>query len=139
MFRNKVGGEEEERRHLLLDAEFIQKLLFTARTKTSIELLISGSLDSLKKRDLEEALIPTCVATAFLQVPSERTRHVFLTASLQLQDGQFSSGMFILCQGFQPRCTESICLQLPTLVPPDVASLLPASFQNLHMEYVTRS
>lgn len=61
MFRNKVGGEEEERRHLLLDAEFIQKLLFTARTKTSIELLISSSLDSLnkwKKRDLEEALIP---------------------------------------------------------------------------------
>lgn len=49
IFRNKVGGEEEERRHSLFDIEFIQNLLFTARTKFSIQLFISGSLDSLNK------------------------------------------------------------------------------------------
>lgn len=50
MFRNKVGGEEEEeRRHLLFDVDFIQKLLFIVRTKISIQLFISGSLDSLNK------------------------------------------------------------------------------------------
>lgn len=90
MFRNKVGGEEEERRHSLFDVEFIQKLLFTASTKISIQLFISGSLDSLnkwKKRDLEAALIPACVATALPQIPPERTGHMFLTASLQTQDG----------------------------------------------------
>lgn len=117
IFRNKVGGEEEERRHSLFDVEFIQKLLFTARTKISIQLFISGSLDSLnkwKKRDLEGALIPACVATALPQIPSERTGHVFLTA---MQDGQFSSGIFVLALGFQPRCTKQICLQPPTLAP----------------------
>lgn len=79
MFRNKVGGEEEERRHSLFDAEFIQKLLFTARTKISIQLFISGSLDNLNnwKRDLEGALTPACMATALPQIPSERSRHIF--------------------------------------------------------------
>jgi len=115
MFRTKVGGEEEERRRSLFDVEFIQKLLFTARTKISIQLFISGSLDSVnkwKKKDLEGALIPACMPTALPQIPSERIGHVFLTVSLQTQDGQFSSGAFILALGFQTRCTEVICLQL---------------------------
>lgn len=72
MFRNKVGGEEEEeRRHLLFDVDFIQKLLFTGRTKISIQLFISGSLDSLnkwKKRDLEGALIPAFLTTVLPQI-----------------------------------------------------------------------
>lgn len=74
MFRNKVGGEEEERRHSLFDVEFIQKLLFTARTKISIQLFIPGSPDSLnkwRKRDLEGAFIPACMATAFPQITSD--------------------------------------------------------------------
>lgn len=130
IFRNKVGGEEEGRRHSLFDVEFIQKLLLTARTKISIQLFISGSLDSLnkwKKGDLEGALIPACVATALPQIPSQRTGHIFLTASLQLQDGQFSSGIFVLALGFQPRCTKEICLQPPTLVPAAASQCSPAA------------
>lgn len=130
MFRNKVGGEEAERRLSLFDAEFIQKLLFTARTKISIQLFISGSLDSLNKRkssDLEGALIPDRTATALPQVPSERTGHIFLTTSLQMQDGQFSSGIFILALSFQPRCTENVCLQPPTLMPAAAAQGTPAA------------
>lgn len=142
MFRNKVGGEEEERRHSLFDVEFIQKLLFTARTEISIQLFISGSLDSLnqwKKRDLAGALIPPCMATALPQIPSEKTGHMFPTASLQMQDGQFSSGIFI--PGFQSRCTEEICLQPLWCLqqPPYVALLLPTSPRNLHTENVTSS
>lgn len=120
MFRNRVGGEEAERRLSLFDVEFIQKLLFTARTKISVQLFISGSLDSLNKRkksNLEGALTPAGIATALPQIPSERTGHIFLTASLQMQDEQFSSGIFILALGFQPKCTEKLCLQPRTLVP----------------------
>ena len=130
MFRNKVGGEEEERRHSLFDVEFIQKLLFTARTKISIQLFISGSLGSLskwKKRNLEGALILACMATALPQIPSDRTGHIFLTASLQMQDGQFSSGIFILALGFQRRFTEEICFQPPTLVPAAASRCGPAA------------
>lgn len=130
MFRNKVGGEEVERRLSLFDVEFIQKLLFTARTKISIQLFISGSLDSLSKwksSDLEGALIPDGVATALPQIPWERTGHIFLPASLQMQDGQFSSTIFMLALGFQPRCTENICLQPPTLVPAAATQWTPAA------------
>lgn len=76
----------------------------TARTKISIQLFISGSLDSLNnwKRDLEGALTPACMATAHPQIPAERSRHIFMTVSLQMQDEKFSLGIFILALGFQP-------------------------------------
>lgn len=92
MVRNKVGGEEEEeeRRHLLFEVDFIQKPLFTARTKISIQLFISGSLDSLhkwKKRDIDSNLIHACLTAA--QVNEKTTRHIFLATSLWRQDRQF--------------------------------------------------
>lgn len=70
--------------HSLVDVEFIQKLLFTARTKISIQLFVSGTQDcsnKWKKEDLEGALTPACMATAFPQIPSKRTRHVFSDCS----------------------------------------------------------
>lgn len=90
MVRNKVGGEEEEeRRHFLFEVDFIQKPLFTARSKISIQLFISGSLDSLHKRDIDRDLIPACLTAA--QVNEKTTRHIFLSTSLWRQDRQFFS------------------------------------------------
>lgn len=73
--------------HYLMQNSF-RSFFFTARTKISIQLFISGSLDSLNnwKMDLEGALTTVCMATALPQIPSERSRHIFMTASLQLQD-----------------------------------------------------
>lgn len=104
--------------HYLMQNSF-KSFFFTARTEISIQLFISGSLDSLNnwKCDLEGALIPACMATALPQIPSERRRHVFMTVSLQMQDEQFSLGIFLLALGFQTWCTEKICLQPPILVP----------------------
>lgn len=150
MVRNKVGGEEEEeeRRHLLFEVDFIQKPLFTARTKISIQLFISGSLDSLhkwKKRDIDSNLVYACLTAA--QVNEKTTRHIFLATSLWRQDKQF----FCLAAGAPLPCSPRrevvavqalqrqkeaniadgvICLQLQPWdlqQSPHVALLLPTS------------
>lgn len=114
--------------HYLMQNSF-RSFFGTARTKISIQLFISGSLDSLNnwKRDLEGALIPACMATALPQIPSERSRHIFMTLSLQKQDELFSLGIFILALGFQTWCTEKTCLQPPILVPAAVCQYGPTA------------
>lgn len=101
----------------------------TARTKISIQLFISGSLDSLNnwKRDLEGALTPACMATAYPQIPSERSRHIFMTVSLQMQNEKFSLGIFVLALGFRTWCTEKICLQPPILLPATASQYGPTA------------
>lgn len=112
--------------HYLMQNSF-RSFFCTARTKISIQLFTSGSLDSLNnwKRDLEGALTPACMATALPQTPSERSRHIFMTVSLQIQDEQFFLGIFILALGFQTWCTEKICLQPPFLVPAAASQVWP--------------
>lgn len=129
--------------HYLMQNSF-RSFFCTARTKISIQLFTSGSLDSLNnwKRDLEGALTPACMATALPQTPSERSRHIFMTESSDTGWAIFLGNIHI---GFRlpdmahrkdlsPTTLSGACSSLPSM-----ALLLLTSPQNLNKKKVTSS
>lgn len=119
-----------------------KSFFFTARTEISIQLFISGSLDSLNnwKRDLEEALIPGLHGNS----PSSDT---FREKEAHFYDCQSSDAGWAVFFGDIPtgfRLPDSAkkrsasnhpfwCLQQP----PNMALLLLTSPQNLHMKFTS--
>lgn len=127
--------------HYLMQNSF-KSFFFTARTEISIQLFISGSLDSLNnwKRDLEEALIPGLHGNS----PSSDT---FREKEAHFYDCQSSDAGWAVFFGDIPtgfRLPDSAkkrsatnhpfwCLQQP----PNMALLLLTSPQNLHMKFTS--